>query len=109
MDTSESSSSQIPGHAPNAPLTSSYTHHSALFHSTGNRTIGKYILGVDEAGRGPVLGPLVYGVAYCPLDWKDTLATMGFAGKYSVTFLSPQTHVQPDPHLIIHQSQTPKR
>jgi ribonuclease H2 subunit A len=58
-----------------APLLSSYTYHSPT-----PTAPGPYILGVDEAGRGPVLGPLVYGVAYCPASYEEQLNDLGFAG-----------------------------
>ncbi len=63
---------------PSRPLTKSYTYHSKT-----PTTKGPYILGVDEAGRGPVIGPLVYGVAYCPLSYKEDLEELGFAGANS--------------------------
>ncbi len=61
---------------PSTPLTHSYT-----YHSPKPTADGPYILGVDEAGRGPVLGPLVYGIAYCPASYQEDLEELGFAGE----------------------------
>jgi ribonuclease H2 subunit A len=66
---------RIPGSTDDSALTESYTFHSPLPSASG-----RYLLGVDEAGRGPVLGPLVYGIAYCPIEYKTRLEEMGFAG-----------------------------
>lgn len=43
------------------------------------------VLGVDEAGRGPVLGPLVYGIAYCPVAYQDEMKQIGFADSKALT------------------------
>ena len=67
---------------PSTPLTESYT-----YHSPRPTAPGPYMLGVDEAGRGPVLGPLVYGVAYCPVAYKEQLEELGFAGKCQVRWV----------------------
>ncbi|KIM39871.1 hypothetical protein M413DRAFT_446791 [Hebeloma cylindrosporum] len=68
-------SSQIPSApGPSTPLKASYTYHSQT-----PTAAGPYILGVDEAGRGPVLGPLVYGIAYCPAAYKEKMEELGFA------------------------------
>ena len=35
-------------------------------------------LGIDEAGRGPVLGPMSFGVAYWPVEEEEAMGTLGF-------------------------------
>lgn len=70
---------------PSSPLTASYT-----YHSPKPTAKGPYILGVDEAGRGPVLGPMVYGVAYCPASYQEDLESLGFAGDLAL-MLRPVT------------------
>ena len=63
----------------------SYTYHSQLPKALLDNPGEPCILGVDEAGRGPVLGPMVYAAAYCPISYKETLSTLSFADSKTLT------------------------
>lgn len=39
----------------------------------------EYMMGIDEAGRGPTIGPMVYGSAFCKVSDEPKLRAMGFA------------------------------
>ncbi|XP_013860398.1 ribonuclease H2 subunit A [Austrofundulus limnaeus] len=42
-------------------------------------------LGVDEAGRGPVLGPMVYGICFCPISKNQELKDLKVADSKTLT------------------------
>ncbi|XP_074786200.1 ribonuclease H2 subunit A isoform X3 [Athene noctua] len=72
-------------------------------------------LGVDEAGRGPVLGPMVYGICYCPVEKLEELEALGVADSKTLSeaererrfglleaagdFLGWALHVLPPDHI----------
>ncbi|GES94683.1 ribonuclease H2 subunit A [Rhizophagus clarus] len=54
------------------PMTESYTYHSPT-PTILLETQKPCVLGVDEAGRGPVLGPMCFGIAYCAISEYEKL------------------------------------
>lgn len=57
-----------------------HTHHSEVPSEVSKQLSAPCVLGVDEAGRGPVLGAMVYGLCYCTKDYAEgALTKTGFA------------------------------
>ena len=51
----------------------SYAHYTPIPKLIASSNGTECVLGVDEAGRGPVLGPMVYGAFYLPTDLHHSL------------------------------------
>lgn len=54
-------------------------------HYTSCASTEDWELGIDEAGRGPALGPMVYGCCCWPISLKETLSSIGFFDSKQVT------------------------
>ncbi|EMR08088.1 ribonuclease HII [Pneumocystis murina B123] len=53
-----------------------------------------WIAGIDEAGRGPVLGPMIYSIAYCKSSYKKNLKKHGFFERREELFKELYTNDQ---------------
>ncbi|KAG6492889.1 hypothetical protein ZIOFF_047859 [Zingiber officinale] len=54
------------------------------------------IMDIDEAGRGAILGPMVYGCLYCAKSYQKTLATLNFAGEKFSEIVGSPYYVAPE-------------
>ena len=45
----------------------------------------EYMMGIDEAGRGPTLGPMVYGSAFCAVEDEARVKAMGYMDSKQLT------------------------
>ncbi|CAO3589048.1 unnamed protein product [Absidia cylindrospora] len=81
------------------PMTRSYTYLSPVptfvTQNLANKVNEPCVLGVDEAGRGPCLGPMVYAVSFCPLSRYEEFKSLGFDDSqdyvgWAVKVISPQ-------------------
>ncbi|KAI9202596.1 ribonuclease-like protein H2 large subunit [Polychytrium aggregatum] len=70
-------------HIKTTPLVHSYSHYSPVSSALAAEPVA---LGVDEAGRGPVLGPMVYAVSYTPISKNKELGKLGFADSKVLSF-----------------------
>ncbi|KAG2221441.1 hypothetical protein INT45_005246 [Circinella minor] len=66
------------------PLSKSYTYVSPIPQSLVDSN-EPCMLGVDEAGRGPCLGPMVYAVCYYPASRHEEFKTLGFDDSKKLT------------------------
>ena len=41
------------------------------------RNLGPWVVGIDEAGRGPAIGPMVYGIAAFPVKEESNFKKYG--------------------------------
>ncbi|KAF2129118.1 hypothetical protein P153DRAFT_341640 [Dothidotthia symphoricarpi CBS 119687] len=60
-------------HKPDILAGKSYSHFSPIPQQIADDMSTECVLGVDEAGRGPVLGPMVYALFYLPIDQHHSL------------------------------------